>query len=486
MMPIRTFATLSVASLLGSCAVGPDYQGPEFSMPGSYLGQVEAGPVAAVANADHLAWWQEFQDQQLTGFVALALEQNLDLAQAAARVDQARAGLGAANAALLPSGSISSQAARVRQSIESPLGQVLNAIPDFDRYGTNLDANLGASWELDVFGGLRRDREAALAAYQASAAGAMATRLTVAAQTADIYISIRGLQTRLDLAHRRVQTQQELLALINLLHDKGLAAGLQVHQAEGALAQVKASMPGLEAGLDVAMNALDVMLGTPPGTHRSELGTVHTIPATPTITTMGTPGDLLRRRPDLIVAERRLAAAHAGIGAAIAGHYPRLSLSGLIGSATARSGANLFTSDASQAAGVLGLQWRLFDFARINAEIDLARGRRAEMLSAYKLAALRATEDVESALSTLLKREAQAGLLAEGVASLSRARDESFAAYQSGVVSRIEVLQADDDLLRASDAQAQAQTESARAAVTLFKALGGGWQPGEPVVMAIK
>lgn len=166
---------------------------------------------------------------------------------------------------------------------------------------------------------------------------------------------------------------------------------------------------------------------------------------------MGTPGDLLRRRPDLIVAERRLAASNARIGTAIAEYYPKLSLSGLIGSTTSVSSGNLFTSGAGQAAGVLGLRWRLFDFGRINAKINLAKGQEAEMLAAYRLAALSATEDVENALSALVKREEQTAALAQGVDSLARA-----------------------------------QTESARAAVAAFKALGGGWQPQVAETMAIR
>jgi outer membrane protein TolC len=183
------------------------------------------------------------------------------------------------------------------------------------------------------------------------------------------------------------------------------------------------------------------------------------------------------------VAERRLAASNARIGVAIAEFYPKLSLSGLIGSATV-SGGNLFTSGAGQAAGVLGLRWRLFDFGRINAQIDLAKGQEAEMLAAYRLAVLRATEDVENAFSALVRREEQAGVLAQAVASLDRARGASFAAYQKGVVSLIEVLQADENLLRASDARAQAQAESARAAVAAFRALGGGWQHYDTVAIA--
>ncbi|MDR3413759.1 MAG: TolC family protein [Formivibrio sp.] len=486
MQPKHALAALIVASLSTGCAVGPDYVRPDIPMPQRFMGQPAVDQRQATASADLAVWWAGFGDPQLTRFVKLALEQNLDLAQASARVRQARAGLGAANAALLPSGNVAGQAARAYQSVETPLGQVLNSTPGFDRYGNAYEANAGASWELDVFGGLRRGQEAALAEYQASEAGAVATRLAVAAQTADIYISIRGLQTRLDVARKQVQTQQDLLSTIKLLYSKGLAAEMQVRQAEGALAQVRASVPVLETGLDAAMNALDVILGSLPGTHRSELMEASTIPTAPQIAATGSPGELLRRRPDLIVAERRLAASNARIGVAIAEYYPKLSLSGLIGSATSVSGGNLFTGGASQAAGVLGLRWRLFDFGRINAQIEQAKGQEAEMLAAYRLAVLRATEDVENAFSALVKREELAAVLAQGVDSLGRARGASFAAYQKGVVSLIEVLQADENLLRTSDARVQAQTESARAAVAAFRALGGGWQSRKADMLSIK
>lgn len=480
----RLLVVLISTGLVAGCSVGPDYQRPEISLSERFLGQdvVEQRPVSSTA--DLIDWWAGFGDPQLTRLVTLSLQQNLDLAQAEARIAQARAGLGAANAALLPSGSVNGQAARAYQSVETPVGQILDSTPGFDRYGNSYEANLGASWELDVFGGLRRDREAALAQYQASQAGATATRLAIAAQTADTYISIRGLQTRIAVARQQMKTQQELVATIELLQGQGLAAELQVHQARGALAQVSASVPVLEAGLDAAMNALDVLLGAQPGTYRAELAGNEAIPMTPQIAASGTPGDLLRRRPDLIVAERLLAASNARIGAAIAEYYPKFSLSGLIGSATSVSDGNLFSSGASQMSGVLGLRWRLFDFGRIDAQIDLAKGQEAEQLAAYRLAALRATEDVENAFSALVKREQQARVLEQGVDSLSRARQASFEAYQQGVVSLIEVLQADENLLRATDARAQAQTESARAGVAAFKALGGGWK--EPEALAAK
>ncbi|CAJ0854587.1 Outer membrane protein OprM [Ralstonia sp. LMG 32965] len=486
MLPKHSLTALIVAGLAAGCAVGPDYVKPEMPAPATFLGQTAVDQRSATTAADLSAWWAGFGDSQLTRFVQLALEQNLDLAQAFARVTQARAGLGAANAALLPSGNVTDQAARAYQSVETPLGRVLNSRPGFERYGNAFEADANASWELDVFGGLRRGREAALADYEASQAGAIATRLAVAAQTADIYITVRGLQTRLRVARQQVKTQEELLSTVNLLYGKGLAAELQVRQAEGALAQVRASIPQLETGLDAAMNALDVMLGSLPGTHRAELAQDGDIPTAPRISISGSPGELLRRRPDLIVAERRLAASNARIGVAIAEHYPKFSLGGLLGSATSVGAGSLFGSGANQFAGVLGLRWRLFDFGRINAQIEQAKGQEAEMLAAYRLAALRATEDVEDAFSALVKREEQAAVLTQGVDSLGRARNASFAAYQKGVVSLIEVLQADESLLRASDARAQAQTESARAAVAAFKALGGGWNPDESTAVASK
>ena len=477
-MPSRpAFAALLIASLTAGCAVGPTYTRPDAPIPERFQGQAAVDRRPAEGSADLAEWWAAFDDAHLARLVKIALQQNLDLAQATARVTQARSALGMANAALLPSGSVGAQAARAYQSVETPLGRVLNANPSFDRYGSSYEANASAGWELDVFGGLRRGKEAAQAEYQASEAGAVAVRLAVAAQTADVYVSIRGLQARLAIAHRQVETQQDLLDKVKLLHGKGLAAEMQVHQVEGALAQVRASIPVLRAGLSTAMNALDVLLGALPGTYSTVLAEGGRIPAAPQIGASGSPAELLRRRPDLIAAERRLAASNARIGVAVADYYPKFSLSGLLGSATSVSGGNLFTGGASQAAGVLGLRWRLFDFGRINAQIEQAKGQEAELLAGYRLAALRATEDVENAFSALMNREVQVAELTQGVESLTRARAATFAAYQKGVVSLIEVLQADENLLRASDARAQAEAEAARAAIASFKALGGGWQP---------
>ena len=468
-------ALLLSVGLLTGCAVGPDYRSPEIDVSSRFLGQEGVAHRDVKSKADLRAWWTGFDDPLLTRFISLALEQNLDLAQATARITQSRASLRLADAALLPSGNVSANAARTHQSVETPLGQLLSATRDFDRNGSYYEANLNASWEIDVFGGLRRGREAARAEYEASEAGAMATRLAVAAQSADVYVTIRGLQARIAIARQQAETRRELLSTVKLQFEKGIAAELQMRQVEGSLAQVEAQIPVLEAGLDSAMNALDVLIAAQPGTYRAELSAEASIPVAPGLADTGTPAEMIRRRPDLIVAERRLAAASARIGVAISEYYPKFSLGGLVGSATAMASGNLFTGGASQALGVLGLRWRLFDFGRIDAQIAAARGQEAEALAAYRLAVLRATEDVENSFSALVKREAQVGILARGETSFARARENSFAAYKGGVVSLIEVLDADGNLLQARDAKALAQTEAARAAIASFRALGGGW-----------
>jgi NodT family efflux transporter outer membrane factor (OMF) lipoprotein len=465
------------AGLIGACAVGPDYRPPNVTVSSEFVGRERMAHRDARNKTELETWWAGFEDPLLTRFVGLALEQNLDIAQAAARVAQSQASLRATDSALRPAAIVSAQGVKTYQSVETPLGQVLDSAADFDRRGRYYEANAGASWEMDIFGGLRREREAARAEYQASEAGAIATRLAVAAQTADVYVTIRGLQARVAIARQQAQTRSQLLATVELQYEKGIAAELQVRQAEGSLAQVQAQIPVLEGALDVAMNALDVLLGAQPGTYRADLSPAAPVPVAPGLAETGTPAEMIRRRPDLIVAERRVAAASARIGVAISEYYPKFSLGALFGSATAISSGNLFSDAANQSQGVLGLRWRLFDFGRVDAQIAAARGREAEALAAYRLVVLKAAEEVENSFSALVNRETQVGILTQGESSLARARDHSLAAYQGGVVSLIEVLDADGNLLQMRDAMAQARTEAARAAIASFRALGGGWDP---------
>jgi len=471
----RPILIAASAVLLAGCAVAPTYVRPQVSSPPTFMGGPAVDAKAAqVPKIDLVNWWRSFNDPLLVSLVERALAQNLDLQQASARVVQARAVLRHANADLLPSGQVSGQASENYQSTESPQGRIASALPGYQREAQTYELDLGASWELDLFGGKDAARDAARADWQASAAAAAAARLTVAAQTADTYIAIRSLQARLDVARDQLKTQQQLVDLITLQYRKGVAAEMQLRQAEGALAQVKAAVPELEQNLDIAMNALDVLLGLQPGSTHTELAAVTPIPLAPPVSSAGGPPALLRRRPDIIAAERTLAASNARIGVAISEYYPKFTLGGLLGTATMGLGG-LFSGGATQASGFLGLRWRLFDFGRIDAEVAAARGRNTEALAAYRLTVLKASEDVENAFSTLVKQQARAQILAEGDVSLTKARASSFAAYKGGVSSLLDVLDADRRLLENRDAEVQARGAAARAAVASFRALGGGW-----------
>lgn len=463
--------------LLASCTVGPDYHRPVVAAPTTFMGTQAITQRSAVAASDG-AWWARFGDPLLSFLEEKARADNLDVAQAVARVTQARATLGRATADLLPSGNITASASALRLSQDTLQGRQLTAfgIPrDQEAY----EGDLNASWEIDLFGGLRRSREAALDEYRGSQAGVAAARLTVTAQVADTYLMIRGLQARLAIAKDQVAAQQRLVDTIGLQYRKGVASELQLRQAEGALSQVQATVPDLQTALDAALNAIDILVGEQPGTYRARLMIPAAIPGAPAISDIGSPADLLVRRPDIIVAERRLAASNARIGVAIAEYFPKISLTGLIGTASTVT-STLFAGSATQLTGTAGLRWRLFDFGRIDAEIKNARGQNAETLAAYRLTVLRASEDVENAFSSLINAEQQQRALAAGEVSLARAQQSSLAAYKGGIVSLIEVLDADTRLLTTRDALAQARTGAARAAVASYRSLGGGWDAAQP------
>jgi len=222
------------------------------------------------------------------------------------------------------------------------------------------------------------------------------------------------------------------------------------------------------------MNRLDVLLGLQPGTSAPELQTPSDIPSAPGVSTNDRPLDVLRRRPDVIAAERQLAASNARIGQALAGYYPNISLAGVLGYESSRP-SDLFKAATFQPQGVAGLRWRLFDFGKVSAEVAQAKGAYAEALARYQQAVLRAAEDVENAFTSLVQFEAHQQELLTEVAALRRARDASQEAYQGGVIGLTDVLDADRQLLTVQDELARTRADSARAAVGTFRALGGGW-----------
>jgi NodT family efflux transporter outer membrane factor (OMF) lipoprotein len=473
---LAALASLSLFSQLcmSGCAVGPSYRRPATTLEKFHSAvAVEARPTSAPTAALE-TWWEGFNDPMLSRLVQKARDQNLDLAAALARVRQARAAAREAGAQLLPTFDLNGQAARVHQSLESPVGQIANHVPGFNRDQSLYDVGLGASWELDLFGGLRRAKEAASAEARAAIAEQVGIRISVTADTADAYLRIRADQARIAVAEQQVATDEHLLELVRLRFGRGLAAVREVAQAEALLSQARASLQPLRIDLEAQMNRLDILLGLQPGTSAAQLQTASDIPSVPGVSTNDGPVEVLRRRPDVIAAERRLEASNARIGQALAEYYPKISLAGMLGYESTRP-SDLFKAATFQPQGVAGLRWRVFDFGKVSAEVAQARGANAEALARYQQAVLRAAEDVENAFTSLVQLEAHQEELLTEVAALKRARDASQDAYQGGVIALTDVLDADRQLLIAQDELAQTRADSARAAVGTFRALGGGW-----------
>lgn len=477
-----TIASVAMpAAILASCAVGPDHRPAPIALGGFHNAAAVETRGAATPVPPLDAWWTGFGDPVLTSIVERALEQNLDLAAALARAAQARAVASRAGATLLPTAEATGQAAKSRLSLESPFGAIGRNLPDFDRDLTLYDVGVAASWEIDLFGGLRRGAEAARAEAEAAEAARLGTRITVAGDVADAYFLVRAFQARLAFARDRITTDEHLLELVRLRFERGLASDREVAQAEALLARARATVPLLLVGLEAELNRLDVLLGDPPGTHAVELARTGAFPSAPSVPSNDEPIDVLRRRPDVIAAERRLAAANARIGAALGEYYPKLSVAGLLGF-QAVDVDHLFRSATFQPQGIAGLRWRLFDFGKIDAEVAAARGAEAEAMALYRHSILRAAADVENAFMALVQSEARTRELVNEVAALERARHTAEAAYRGGVIALTDVLDADRLLLVARDELATARADAARAAVSSFRALGGGWSG--PVTVA--
>jgi NodT family efflux transporter outer membrane factor (OMF) lipoprotein len=473
---LAALASLSLFSqvCLSGCAVGPTYRKPATTLGKFHSAAALAGrPTSAPAPALE-AWWDGFNDPMLSRIVQRARDQNLDLAAALARVQQARAAAREAGAQLLPTFDVNGQATRIHYSLESPVGQIAGPLPGFNRNQSIYDAGLSAMWELDLFGGLRRGKEAASAEADAAIAEQVGTRISVTADAADAYLHIRGDQARIAVAEQQVATDERLLELVRQRFGRGLAAVREVAQVEALLSHARASLQPLRIDLEAQINRLDVLLGVQPGTSAGELRIPSDIPSVPSVRADDTPLEVLRRRPDVIAAERHLAASNARIGQALADYYPKISLAGLLGYESSRP-SDLFKAATFQPQGVVGLRWRVFDFGKVSAQVTQARGANAEALARYQQAVLRAAEDVENAFTSLVQLEAHQQELLTEVAALKRARDASQEAYQGGVIALTDVLDADRQLLTAQDELAQTRADSARAAVGTFRALGGGW-----------
>ena len=465
------FAAFVVGLSLASCEVGPDYSPPAIAL--APFHNAEAVDERAVRSPTPPLdqWWTGFKDPKLTRVIERVFAENLDLQAAMERVNEARAAAKSAGAKLAPTLDATAQGAFERMSLENPIAEVGRASPGFERDGALYDVGGAAAWEVDLFGGLRRGEEAAKAEAEAAEAAQLGTRVTAAAEAADAYLQIRGYQARLSVAERQVATERQLRDLVTLRKARGMGADREVAQAEALLAQAQGAVPQLRAALEAQMNRLDVLMGAQPGADAAELNDAAALPAIPRI--LASAADL-RRRPDVIAAERRLAAANARIGAAIAEYYPKLTLNGVLGYEAVET-SHLFTPSTFQPLGGVSLRWRLFDFGRVDAEVESADAASREALLAYRSVVLRAAEEVENACMNLVQLEAHARAAAAQIKALTRARDDSEQAYKGGLIALTDVLDADRQLLAAEDDLPRTRTDAARAAVCLFRASGGGW-----------
>jgi NodT family efflux transporter outer membrane factor (OMF) lipoprotein len=464
-MRLPAFLLASVA--VTGCTVGPDYHRATIDLAARYHTRV---PIAAASDR----WWESFGDPILDRLVVEALAQNLDIAAAAARVDQARAAARGASAALLPQVGIGASAEQRSQSLRTPVGAVSNRL-GLPRSYSLYELGPQAAWELDLFGGLRRGREAARAEYASADAERAFVRLSVAAELVDAYLQLRGLQARFDVASRQLETERRLAALVRQQAQEGIVADRELNRVLGEQQGIEAALAPMRAAIAGQINRLDVLAGRQAGTGAADLLPVQTLPAAPEPSGSIVPADLLRRRPDIVAAERRVAAASARVGVATADYYPHVSLSGLLGAASIGT-AHLFTGAAVQASGSAGLRWRLFDFGRVDADVAQARGREAEALAQFRGSVLRATEEVETAFARLGEGRIEIALREEQVASLTHSRDQARQGYEGGVLALVDVLDADRALLDASDRLAAARADTARATVAAVRALGGGWK----------
>jgi NodT family efflux transporter outer membrane factor (OMF) lipoprotein len=476
---MKLLAACSLAALLCGCsAVGPDYVQPKTDL--KSFQNVEAAS-SATASSHSISlddWWTGFNDPVLTSIVDRALAQNLDLSASIARVAQARAAAREAGARLLPSAALETQADAMHESLNSPIGQLAGGEPGYYRNATDYSAGVEASWEIDLAGGLRRGAEAAGDEAQAAGADHLGVRVSVAADAADAYLQIRGYQARLAFAAKQIETDEHLLELVKMRRTSGATTDREVAQVQALVMQARATVPPLNAGLAAQLNRLDVLMGRQPGTYDDELRRPAAIPPPPAIPPSLSPAQMLRRRPDVIAAERRLAASNADIGVAVSEYYPKVSIAGLLGVESLNDGVNvrgLFSAASFQPQAIAGLKWRLFDFGRVDAEVVQAKSANAASLASYRQSVLKAAEDVEDALSDLVQLDSQEEEIGDEITALSRVRETSQEAYAAGAISLTDVLDADRQLLAAQDDAAKIQADTSRAAVALFRAMGGGW-----------
>ena len=475
-MPKTSQKLLSIVLfvLLAGCSglpsVGPDYtrpQDPEFArwqIDNPIFQMLPAGQTPEVLSA----WWAQLKDPDLDWLVQAALEGDLSIAVAQARLRQARASRNVAVSAFYPTLGTSVAAAPTNYGASS------NARPD----QTQFDAGFDASWEIDIFGGTRRSVEAASAEEQSARASLENVQVTVIAEVAQNYVDVRNAQQRLLIAQRNLQAQTQTLQIAQWRNQAGLARQTDVDQARASLAQTRASIPDLQVSLARAKNRLAVLTGRTPGAVHARLSDARPLPVLPQTVATAVPAQVLTQRPDIQVAERNLAAQTARVGQQIAQRYPSLDLRGSF-SWAAYSLTGLGTMDAFVSRIVGTLAATLFDGDRLKSLVDVQSEGQQQALATYASVVLRALEEVENALvAHAMSRQRSLSWMEAAQASASAAT-QSRQLYQAGLVDFEQVLITDRAQFNAEESLAQARASELTTLIQLYKALGGGWQSAD-------
>ncbi|RPD85271.1 efflux transporter outer membrane subunit [Luteimonas sp. 100069] len=475
---MRPLITALAAALLAACAVGPEHVRPSMAVPETFEGSDVPDATAATANAAvgtaatavaDTAFWRAFGDPQLNALVEDTLVANHDLRIALARFDRANALLRGRRFDRLPTIDASGTAASNRASADQVPG-----VPRDARDTDSFDIGIGASWELDLFGRVRRSVEAGRADVAASAEDLRALQVAIVGEVATAYLDLRGLQERLRVATENAGNQQQTLALVQARREAGQDSGFDSARASAQAASTSARIPVLEAEIAVATHRIAVLTGRTPEALRAQLTAPRALPAVPRSIDPGTPADLLRVRPDVAAAEHRLHSATARVGVATADLFPRLTLGGLIGSQAGDIDA-LFGRDSETRLVALGIDWSFLDIGRVRARIAAADADAEMELARYQQTVLRALEDTGNAL-VRFNRAHDADVELERAA-----RDSAHAAqlarmrFDAGATGLLDVLDAERSQLQAEDAFAAGRTRTATDAVALYRALAGGW-----------
>jgi multidrug efflux system outer membrane protein len=459
-------AAALVAALVGGCAVGPNYSRPELPSPPQY--RFVEGPAEAETIAD-VPWWQITKDPQLQALLREAIAQNLDLRVATSRVAEARAQYGIARSFLFPEVNLSAGYSAQQVSRLSEPSQGTAAAKTYQNYS----AGFPLSWEIDLFGRLRREKEASFAAFLATEQGQRAALVTLVADVASTYLLLRQKDLELEIARRTVGLNDETVRFYEARLKGGVSNRLELDQAQGNRARTARVIPQVELQIAQAENALSLLLGRLPGpiARSGPLSDDAVPPAIPA----GLPTSLLERRPDVLGAEQLLVAANANVGAAKALFFPTISLTGILGTISGDF-SNLLKADSNVWQVTPSLFTPIFQGGRVRRNYEASKARYEQALATYRKAALNGYREVADALVGVQKLGEARLELEDGVDALRDASKLARSRYDNGLSNYLEILIADQYLFDQELALAQVRGDEMRAFVDLYRALGGGWQ----------